>query len=124
LVLEKYFFGVIPHEDRSDDPRLPGRMTLPFEKRVRRRRRSHVRNGSRKKADVLYRSSVPETAMPQINFHTTVEFELDLLALMMAARIPTKSEAIRHAVHELAAAYGRRGPGEEAGRSRDATAKD
>jgi hypothetical protein len=58
--------------------------------------------------EVLY----PETAMSQINLHTTVEFEIDLLALMMAAGIRTKSQAIRHAVHMLAAAYARRAPSE------------
>jgi hypothetical protein len=78
----------------------------------------------REKADVLYRSSVPETAMSQINFHTTVEFEDDLIALMMAARIATKSEAIRHAVHELAAAYNTCGLTENAGRSRNTTVGD
>jgi hypothetical protein len=62
--------------------------------------------------------------MPQINFHTTVQFELDLLALMMAARIPTKSEAIRYAVHELAAAYNRRGLTDDVAGSKHATATD
>jgi hypothetical protein len=57
--------------------------------------------------------------MPQINFHTTVEFELDLLSLMMAARIPTKSQAIRYAVHELAAAYNRCAEGAQRGGDAD-----
>ena len=58
--------------------------------------------------------------MAQINFHTTIEFEFDLLSLMTHARIATKSKAIRHAVHELATAYARCASARDAQRSRDA----
>ncbi len=43
------------------------------------------------------------TCMKQINVNVTPEFERDLQRLMKARRIPTKSDAIRVAVHELAA---------------------
>jgi len=35
----------------------------------------------------------------QMNFVTTPEFEIDILDLMMHARIRTRSEAVRYAVH-------------------------
>ena len=43
--------------------------------------------------------------MAQINLHTTPEFERDLVALMKARRLRSKSEAIRVAVREAAAPY-------------------
>jgi hypothetical protein len=43
--------------------------------------------------------------MPQINFHTTDEFERDLLVVMSSMRMFGKSKAIRFAVHEMAEAF-------------------
>ena len=40
--------------------------------------------------------------MPQINMHTTPEFERDLFTVMAAMRLPSKSQAIRFALHEVA----------------------
>jgi hypothetical protein len=44
------------------------------------------------------------TNVPQINFHTTPQFDADLAALTQALKLRSKSEAIRLAVHEFAAA--------------------
>jgi Arc/MetJ-type ribon-helix-helix transcriptional regulator len=38
----------------------------------------------------------------QMNFVITPEFEMDIFDLMMHARIKTRSEAVRHAVHLVA----------------------
>jgi hypothetical protein len=38
----------------------------------------------------------------QMNFVITPQFEADLFDLMMHARIRTRSEAVRHAVHLVA----------------------
>ena len=38
----------------------------------------------------------------QMNFVVTPEFEMDIFDLMMHARIRTRSEAVRHAVHLVA----------------------
>ena len=38
----------------------------------------------------------------QMNFVVTPEFEMDIFDLMMHARIGTRSEAVRHAVHLVA----------------------
>jgi hypothetical protein len=71
----------------------------------RERRRSHARFGPQD-FRFLYRPSVPrETTMPQINLHTTPDFDEDLIAVMMAMRVFNKSAAIRFAVRELADAY-------------------
>jgi len=43
--------------------------------------------------------------MPQINLHVTPEFERALDALVRGRHLPSKSEAIRHAVQEAAAPY-------------------
>ncbi|HTT98463.1 MAG TPA: hypothetical protein VMF58_10465 [Rhizomicrobium sp.] len=38
----------------------------------------------------------------QMNFVITPQFEMDIFDLMMHARIRTRSEAVRHAVHLVA----------------------
>ncbi|HVU22022.1 MAG TPA: hypothetical protein VHE09_14925 [Rhizomicrobium sp.] len=43
--------------------------------------------------------------MPQINFHTTEEFERDLLVVMAAMNLSAKSKAIRCAVQLVAQAH-------------------
>jgi hypothetical protein len=43
--------------------------------------------------------------MPQINFHTTEEFERDLLVVMSAMKMFGKSKAIRFSVREMAQAF-------------------
>lgn len=43
--------------------------------------------------------------MAQINLHVTPEFEQALEALVRGRRLTSKSEAIRHAVQEVAAPY-------------------
>lgn len=45
--------------------------------------------------------------MPQINMHTTPAFEADLALVVRAFRLKSKSEAIRLAVREVAAAFGK-----------------
>ncbi len=42
--------------------------------------------------------------VPQINFHTTPGFDADLAAMRQALKLRSKSEAIRFAVREYAAA--------------------
>lgn len=42
--------------------------------------------------------------MPQINLRTTDQFERDLFAVMSSLRMPTKTAAIRFAIHEVAEA--------------------
>ena len=38
----------------------------------------------------------------QMNFVITPQFEMDIIDLMLHARIRTRSEAVRHAVHMVA----------------------
>jgi len=42
--------------------------------------------------------------MAQINFHTTPQFDADLAVVTAALKLKSKSEAIRFAVHQVAAA--------------------
>jgi Arc/MetJ-type ribon-helix-helix transcriptional regulator len=50
----------------------------------------------------------------QMNFVVTPEFEMDIFDLMMQARIRTRSEAVRYAVHMVADVMRERGTRENA----------